>query len=80
MAASHSSECDARDNPTLDVEQKAVGDSSLRNDTVRNFTWKGLTVTIKDRKTKEPKDILANVDGYVEAGKLPFNISETFFW
>jgi hypothetical protein len=68
MAGSQSSERGTRDVLNVDVEQKAV-DSSLKNDTIRNFGWQGLTVTIKDRKTKEPKAILANVDGYVESGK-----------
>lgn len=69
MAASQSSECNAHNALIVDIEQKAVDDGSLRNDIVRNFAWQDLTVTIKDRKTKEPKAILAHVDGYVEAGK-----------
>lgn len=69
MAASQSSECNAHSTLIVDIEEKAVDDGSLRNDIVRNFAWQDLTVTIKDRRTKEPKAILAHVDGYVEAGK-----------
>jgi hypothetical protein len=52
----------------LDIEQKAVDDAHLMNDTVRNFGWQGITVVVKDRKTKEPKTILENVEGFVKAG------------
>jgi hypothetical protein len=69
----------ARDAFGMDVEQKAGDDTSLKNDTVRSFAWQGITVTIKDRKTKEPKAILANVDGYVEAGKFYFYILGKLF-
>ena len=72
MAASQSSGRDARDTSTADVEKNAIDDGSLRNDTVQNFTWQDVTVTIKDRMTKEQKVILAKVDGYVEAGEICF--------
>lgn len=52
----------------LDIEQKAMDDSHLMNDTVRNFGWQGITVFVKDRKTKERKAILENVEGFVKAG------------
>ena len=52
----------------IDIEQSAVDDSQLMNDTVRNFLWKDVTVTVKDHKTKQPKAILNGVDGIVEAG------------
>jgi hypothetical protein len=53
---------------TVDIEQKALDNAHLMNDTVRNFVWQGITVVVKDHKTKEPKTILENVEGYVEAG------------
>jgi hypothetical protein len=52
----------------IDIEQSAVDDSQLMNDTVQNFLWKNVTVTVKDHKTKQPKAILKDVDGMVEAG------------
>jgi hypothetical protein len=55
----------------IDIEQTAVDDAHLMNNTVRNFVWQGVTVTVKDHKTKLPKTILENVDGIVEAGKFP---------
>lgn len=53
----------------LDVEQHAVAESHLRNTTVHNISWRGVNVTVKDRETKQPKLIVDNVEGYVEAGK-----------
>jgi hypothetical protein len=53
---------------SLDIEGKAVDDAHLRNNTVENFVWEGITVTVKDRVTKQPKAILDHVDGYVRKG------------
>jgi hypothetical protein len=58
---------------SVDIEQKAVDDAHLMNDTVRNFAWQGITVVVKDHKTKEPKAILENVDGFVGAGTSPIS-------
>ncbi|PMD35505.1 ABC-2 type transporter family protein [Hyaloscypha variabilis F] len=55
---------------TVDVEQKALDNAHLMNDTVRNFVWQGITVVVKDHKTKEPKTILENIEGSVEAGEM----------
>lgn len=52
----------------IDIEQHAVAESHLVNTTVKNISWKGVTVTVKDRETKEPKNIVDNVEGIVEAG------------
>ena len=52
-----------------DVEAKAMGDAHLVNSTVQNVCWGGLTVTVKDQKSGEPKMILENVDGVVQAGE-----------
>lgn len=52
----------------IDVERHAVAEAHLRNTTIRNIAWKGVTVTVKDRETKLPKTILENVEGIVEAG------------
>lgn len=43
--------------------------SFLINDTVDNLSWKGVTVTVKDRETKQKKNILENSSGYVNKGK-----------
>ena len=59
----------------IDIEQSAVDDSQLMNDTVQNFLWKDVTVTVKDHKTKQPKTILNSVDGIVEAGTASISSS-----
>jgi hypothetical protein len=53
---------------SVDIEQKAGDEAHLQNTTVHNFSWKGVTVTVKDRITKQPKAILDNIDGIVKAG------------
>lgn len=59
--------------PTMDLEECPVAEKHLFNTTVKNLTWRGVTVTVKDRETKEPKAIVDNVEGVVEAGD--FNLS-----
>lgn len=56
--------------PTMDLEERPVAEKHLLNTTVKNLTWRGVTVTVKDRETKEPKAIVDNVEGVVEAGEL----------
>lgn len=60
----------SRENHDVDLEQKGVNDAYLMNHEVKNFSWKGVRVTVKDRHTKEPKHLLEDVDGLVEAGTL----------
>ncbi|KAK3938488.1 P-loop containing nucleoside triphosphate hydrolase protein [Diplogelasinospora grovesii] len=55
---------------SIDVEGRAVAEAHLMNTTVRNITWTGVTVTVKDRETKQPKTIVENVSGIVEAGEI----------
>lgn len=56
--------------PTMDLEERPVAEKHLLNTTVKNLTWRGVTVTVKDRETKEPKAIVDNVEGIVEAGEF----------
>jgi hypothetical protein len=55
---------------TLDLEQNDSG-HFLMNETVRNFSWQGLTVTVKDRETKESRDLLNDISGDVQHGVYP---------
>ncbi|CAG8978076.1 hypothetical protein HYALB_00000748 [Hymenoscyphus albidus] len=54
----------------MDVEENAAVNSYLLNNSVKNLTWKGITVYVKDHKTKEPKAILDNIDGIAKAGEM----------
>ena len=57
----------------VDVEKLVRGDDILMNSDVMDYRWNGITVTVKDRATKQPKEILSNIGGHVKAGKsLPF--------
>lgn len=76
-SASSSASCTERTtkevpNTDIDLErQHSIAEAHLRNTTVHNISWQGVTVTVKDRETKLPKTIVDNVDGIVEAG--PFH-------
>ncbi|KAF1851047.1 ATP-binding cassette transporter-like protein [Cucurbitaria berberidis CBS 394.84] len=55
-----------------DVE-KAMANSDyahLTNNTVHSFSWDNITVTVKDRSSKQPLDILSSINGRVEAGEM----------
>lgn len=52
-----------------DVENNAADYADLTNTSIRSFGWEDVTVTVKDRQTKQPKNILSDVNGMVKAGK-----------
>ena len=54
-----------------DIEKMIGGDyAQLTNTNIRSFGWKGITVTVKDRQTQQPKNILSDINGIVKAGEL----------
>lgn len=54
-----------------DIEKMIGGDyAQLTNTNIRSFGWKGVTVTVKDRVSQQPKTILQDVNGVVKAGEL----------
>ncbi|KLO88268.1 ATP-binding cassette protein [Fusarium fujikuroi] len=55
---------------SMDSEQRPVAEKHLLNTTIKNFTWCNVTVTVEDRETKQPKAIVDNVEGIVEAGEI----------
>lgn len=57
-----------KETPNIDIERGALADSHPLNTTVHSLAWKGITVTVKDRETKLPKNIVDDVHGFVEAG------------
>ncbi|KAJ5773823.1 hypothetical protein N7457_008719 [Penicillium paradoxum] len=54
---------------TADLERNG-GENFLMNETVRNFSWHGLTVTVKDRETKKARDLINDISGDVQRGEL----------
>lgn len=57
---------------TSDSELGFTHNVHLRNNTVKTFIWKDVSVIVEDRVTKQPKAILDQVDGIVLAGLIPF--------
>jgi hypothetical protein len=55
---------------TPDLERNDSG-QFLMNQTVQNFSWRGLTVTVKDRETKKARDLLNGISGDVQRGEYP---------
>lgn len=54
-----------------DVEKGALEEfAHLTNHAVHSFSWSDVTVSVKDRRTKQPLDILSGISGIVEAGEL----------
>lgn len=54
-----------------DTEGRVGGDyAQLTNTNIRSFGWKGITVTVKDRQSRQPKTILSDVSGIVRSGEL----------
>ncbi|EEP76822.1 conserved hypothetical protein [Uncinocarpus reesii 1704] len=67
-------------NSTMDLESNNSEHSFLMNDTVHSFTWKGVTVNVKDRQTKQKKSILSNTSGHVNQAALgPQPLKETSY-
>jgi hypothetical protein len=54
----------------LDIERCAHDTSYLRNSVVQNLAWSDVTVTVPDRETKQPKEILSAVSGCVAAVRI----------
>ncbi|KAL4961981.1 putative ABC transporter [Aspergillus stella-maris] len=45
-------------------------DQFLMNHSVRDFSWNDLTVTVKDRRTKQPRNLIEGLNGSVQQGEL----------
>ena len=54
---------------TYDLEH-GVASEPLYNSTIKNLSWHGISVTVSDRKTKAPKQLLDDVNGEVKAGEI----------
>ncbi|CAG8942586.1 unnamed protein product [Penicillium salamii] len=52
-----------------DLERNDGGDF-LMNQTVQNFSWRDLTVTVKDRETKQSRDLINSISGDAQHGEL----------
>ncbi|KAJ4299081.1 hypothetical protein N0V90_004325 [Kalmusia sp. IMI 367209] len=61
----------ASNDSSTDVEKDANTDYAyFNNETVKSFSWNDVSVTVKDRHTKEPLNIVSGVHGVVRAGEM----------
>ncbi|KAI9376090.1 P-loop containing nucleoside triphosphate hydrolase protein [Aspergillus egyptiacus] len=50
--------------------ERNEGHQFLMNHSVQRFSWSDLTVTVKDRTTKRPRNLIEGISGCVEQGEL----------
>lgn len=55
----------------MDSEQLPISEKRLLNAPVETLSWSRLTVTVKEGKTGQPKTLVDNVEGIMQAGWLP---------
>lgn len=58
---------------STDIENDAASPdyAHLTNETLHDFSWSNVTVTVKKKRSEQTDDILSGVNGIVEAG-MPF--------
>jgi hypothetical protein len=56
-------------NPPPDTESQNNHKFHVHNGLVHSLSWLNISLTVEDRSTKQPKDLVANVCGRIEAGK-----------
>lgn len=56
----------------VDLERND-GSQFLMNDSVHDFSWSGLTVTVKDRQTKKARDLINDISADVQQGMYCFH-------
>lgn len=57
---------DSTGSTTPDLERNE--NRFLMNNTVHDFSWTDLTVTVKDRRTKQPRNLIDASSGTVQQG------------
>lgn len=56
-------------NPSSDTERQNSHEFYMFNDVVHSLSWSNITLTVDDRSTSQPKDLIGNVSGHIKAGK-----------
>lgn len=56
--------------PSHDIEKNEDDHSHLTNTTISSFCWEDVSVTVKDRSSHQPKNLLTNVSGSLAAGQM----------
>ncbi|THW75330.1 putative ABC transporter [Aureobasidium pullulans] len=53
-----------------DTERQTSNEFYMFNDVVRSLSWSNVTLTVEDRSTKQPRDLISRVNGRVQAGEI----------
>ncbi|KAI4775479.1 putative ABC transporter [Aureobasidium sp. EXF-3400] len=53
-----------------DTERQNSHEFYMFNDVVHSLSWSNITLTVEDRSTKQPKDLVSNVNGRIKAGEV----------
>jgi hypothetical protein len=56
-------------NVSSDTERQNSHEFYMFNDVVHSLSWSNISLTVEDRSTKRPEDLVSNVSGRVKAGK-----------
>lgn len=56
-------------NVSSDTERQSSHELYMFNDLVHSLSWSNVTLTVEDRSTKQPKDLVSNIGGQIKAGK-----------
>ena len=56
-------------NVSSDTERQNSHEFYMFNDVVHSLSWSNITLTVEDRSTQKPKDLISNVSGHIKAGK-----------
>lgn len=59
---------DMSDKESRSDPESCATDAHLYNSTIEHLTWRGVTVTVKDRENKQPRNIVDDAFGIVRAG------------
>lgn len=52
-----------------DTERQNSHEFYMFNDVVHSLSWSNITLTVENRSSKQPKDLVNNVSGRIKAGK-----------
>ncbi|KAL4933297.1 putative ABC transporter [Aspergillus undulatus] len=64
-----SNTCTRANNLDIDLERNDV-DQFLMNRSVRSFSWNNIAVTVKDRQSKQFRNLIDGINGSVQQGEL----------
>ncbi|KAG9511624.1 hypothetical protein KCV07_g10042, partial [Aureobasidium melanogenum] len=56
-------------NPPPDTESQNNHRFNMHNGLVHSLSWSNISLIVEDRSTRQPKDLVANVCGRIEAGE-----------